>query len=816
MSGGRYEDANYGGKGSVRRAREMMQAGLLADRNVDVGRGQGNQSPNRLPARRPPPVPAAFPTVAQGPRGPNMLPPTMPPWPLPDNTAGLREMNKMPDNMAPLDRSTPQGSPRAGTRNGPPPLDASRMQYRQPASILEYQYEDPARRYLQDLTPFLDQGRSPDTLTDPFSSPELSPDRNYLQRNQYFGPPSARRGASSLYPNSPNISPIQEEFLENSPRKPASYASSKVIPSSWGTAPIEGEFRNSSRESLSTSGGDDDVGLVRQASVGKRGKPSLRTINKPQNGQNPENETRRGDDPNFNAREMAPTTTDAGTALGNQQNPSNQLRTRCYSSDSTSSNGSAFDDLEKPPIPTTQFSSSLSDVELKELEAKDGSRAIPRSSLSRLDTKRPPPLDIDAVREAEARGSLTSLPDLIRRATRLASNLDRGKTASRLGVLDKSNGSSDSNNRRSRNSGSISDILASFPPPGHIGTPTAGSRGSAMYNNRVNPSANPPEITVEDTKLPPRCCGMSRCAFIFIIFILFLLISSAVIIPVVLIALPQERDKKDPNKPTSSASVCQKSSPCLNGGVSIGREGSCGCVCVNGFRGPKCAVAGDDSCATVNLNKDYRNATVGNALPRLFEQSEANFSIPLNASKILGLFNKEDLSCTSENALVTFNGANRRRHLVIPGSQNSDLGPDDALISQRYHNRNHVPIARRDDINLLISLNTGPTSTILSISEPSKTIAPPERTSQPAVPPRTSDFARLAVLFILEHTEEIPSATTAHDTIQGFLKLEGSDLKAASNTPMNLKYGEKSFALNFNNHTIQLGNSTGSGRKSGA
>ncbi|KAK4999646.1 hypothetical protein LTR28_013309, partial [Elasticomyces elasticus] len=53
---------------------------------------------------------------------------------------------------------------------------------------------------------------------------------------------------------------------------------------------------------------------------------------------------------------------------------------------------------------------------------------------SRVGAKRPPRLDVDAVRDAEARGSLTSLPDLIKRATRLASNLDRGQTASRLGT----------------------------------------------------------------------------------------------------------------------------------------------------------------------------------------------------------------------------------------------------------------------------------------------------------------------------------------------------------------------------------------------
>lgn len=51
-----------------------------------------------------------------------------------------------------------------------------------------------------------------------------------------------------------------------------------------------------------------------------------------------------------------------------------------------------------------------------------------RSLSSRLSAmRRPPRLDIEKVREAEARGSLTSLPDLIRRATQLVAMIDGGR-----------------------------------------------------------------------------------------------------------------------------------------------------------------------------------------------------------------------------------------------------------------------------------------------------------------------------------------------------------------------------------------------------
>ena len=54
------------------------------------------------------------------------------------------------------------------------------------------------------------------------------------------------------------------------------------------------------------------------------------------------------------------------------------------------------------------------------------------ASSSRIPGRRlPPRLNLDAVRDAEARGSLTSLPDLIRRATKLAAVLETGRPGSR-------------------------------------------------------------------------------------------------------------------------------------------------------------------------------------------------------------------------------------------------------------------------------------------------------------------------------------------------------------------------------------------------
>jgi hypothetical protein len=100
---------------------------------------------------------------------------------------------------------------------------------------------------------------------------------------------------------------------------------------------------------------------------------------------------------------------------------------------------------------------------LDPVTAKEVRQSTRGTLADRVGSKRPPRLNVDAVREAEARGSMTSLPDLIRRATRLAANLDRGKTASRLG-WDWINTGEGEKHRKS--GGGLSGILSAFPPPG--------------------------------------------------------------------------------------------------------------------------------------------------------------------------------------------------------------------------------------------------------------------------------------------------------------------------------------------------------------
>jgi hypothetical protein len=152
-------------------------------------------------------------------------------------------------------------------------------------------------------------------------------------------------------------------------------------------------------------------------------------------------------------------------------------------------------------------------------------------------------LDIDAVRDAEARGSLTSLSDLIRRATRLASNLDRGRTASRMGMsffegLDSTERAL-AVQEANRRSGSISDILGSFPAPG-LQTPQEAqfTRFSKLQHSQLPSESDVGEIRQKER----RCCGMPVWLFSVLMVFVVLLVCAAVLVPVVLlIILPNQK-----------------------------------------------------------------------------------------------------------------------------------------------------------------------------------------------------------------------------------------------------------------------------------
>ncbi|KAF2150494.1 hypothetical protein K461DRAFT_177368 [Myriangium duriaei CBS 260.36] len=641
-------------------------------------------------------------------------------------------------------------------------------------------------------------------------------------------PPSSRRGPSSYYPQYPQqayVSPIVEESdsQRNSDRgslRPGdesrgSYASSNAIPigvpdyylnrngvgreniDSYVSEYDEPEFPTPPR-AAAVPRQESPPALVRQASLGKRSKPTLTTI-KP--GDNPkpvpghqraysdesayeENlQTLPPVSQSLSAGEKRPTLakaqysddsrgnesrrTDSSDPLG--KNESTFLERSSSESDTSDFMKYKMKDYNGEFVPTARKQSTSNDPRVESiLNRLEKGGALPTSDektssnqqtslAQRVGSKRPPRIDVDAVREAEQRGSLTSLPDLIRRATKLASNLDRGKTASRLGFDWMLSSDEKAKAGDKRRSGSLSDMISAFPPPAAVGTPV--SRGSGRFawpshlRNEMTDNDNDPRDRA--TKPKRRCCGMPLWAFLLLMLLLILLIAAAVIVPVFLIVVPHQSSESQ----ARSMASCQQSLTCANGGSNIiGANGSCRCLCLNGFTGATCSIASGPNCTTTSV-LDGKEATVGDSVPRLLEASQTNFSIPLYGDQIVSLLSSANLSCSSENSLVSFGGISAR---------SVDLSFSDLEVAKKPTRTLHGR-----QVTTTMSAQAVATSDGIVYASGSP---PPmaSSTSTASVSASELDFARVAVLFVLQDSGQLNNAISAQTALEKSLSAASS------------------------------------------
>ncbi|OAL74868.1 hypothetical protein A7D00_0465 [Trichophyton violaceum] len=690
---------------------------------------------------------------------------------------------------------------------------------------------------------------------------------------------SRRDPQGNFYPIGSTVSPIPEEFPSPVQRDVKSFASSKVIPSSWGSAPFETvdlKYEEMPETVHGTDGGssaynEDEMAqalkaksalrtrnkgsvdlptgprpsssLAREISLGKTGKGELRTINITKNDP-PSMHNRTTSERSVGVPSEVGSVTSSGTigiAINPSlranipdhhippsfHNPSGQLRPSRLRANSHSSVESV-DDQEEPegdevPIIHKQ---PTNDSEFRDIEL-GGSRSAGRRVSQFSDLAPPPALNIEG-KEPEVRSSLTSLPDLIRRATKLASNLDRGKTASKgpAGIFEMTN-ANDAKNKDRGYSGSITDILASFPPPG-VQTPRT---NSAHHGDDSKGKNN--EVDVPRTRR--RFCGLPAPALIVFCIGLVLLFAAIITIPLAVAGKPRN------HSPTPENS-CELQAPCKNGGMSIGTPGTCSCVCPEGYRGHTCGVLTDRDCVIAELkdNRKLRNdATVGSAIPRILQNSLSSFDIPLDITKIIHLFETEDVSCTNENALITFNSRSQRRGLPMPKDPADDATMlEYALPGRRRAAKGNVAGRAPQDLipTTTFTIHTTPTrrptrtpsptttttssptrtatttrrSSSSSTSSPTSTSISSSTTSTPTPPPtmvdpsqNVLDFSRIAVLYIFEKTELFSAADAAHNAIQDALRRpSGLENGLPTFRPVQLEYGTDTFILSFDTLSI--------------
>ncbi|KAG6000165.1 hypothetical protein E4U21_005760 [Claviceps maximensis] len=817
-------DPSYNIPGSVRKAREQAQG--VSYREFDPSRRApphlmtakpAETAPRSRPVQYHPRSQSKSNKVRAPPNSDSKLgqtisrPPQVSQWPLAGSSAPPPVHPEFHSHSRPQGRpqQIPQRPPRPSQSRIPSGLDPWRPQQPTPVFITRPVAPD----YPQDSTVDSYDVSSPSgnsarqtmssfgTIPDVQAPAMVGTSATNLRKNAALGPPpSSRRGASSFYSNASFVAPIAEETTRiknqrlDGPRSaamPDSYREDETPRTHspvYGEAFYEESLTEKSRESTCDDYGDESQ-LVRSVSLSKKGKPALI-------------DTKPSSQGAVNARhEILPlqTTTD------------NDL----YLSAGTSSSETipASRNIQRSQRQTANAEGISSEAILKAFAAASSSdvqESIPLADAprqhSRLSAmKRPPRLDMDAVRAAEARGSLTSLPDLIMRATRLAAMIDKGKRpASRLDALD-----GWMNEKNDRRKSGFSDMLAAFPPPVHTPRNNTASRLSwfrssgwpgAPGQDRPTHSRSPSGEVVAKPKR--RCCGLPIWAFVLLVLFTLCLIAAAIVIPLEFFVFKNLGDS-DKQEPTSSQ--CQRTLICLNGGRNLLAQGSCSCICTNGFTGSTCGNSGATGCAMTDLvsmdgRSNMQNVTLGRAIPRLIAEANQNYSLPLSGTTILARFNAANLSCIAQNSLVTFDGRSTRTGRPTDEvedmsdkqanlSSNAEQFPEISSLSvtapgdaQRGSGRTAAPASPMKEpstgpLNLVPAITPSsndmssrlpqsdlPTTLVVDTSQTTTTRSDPVASGF-VVTEEKVDFARVAMLYILQQAS-VDKAIYAQSELQ--------------------------------------------------
>ena len=855
---GRPKNRKHSPSGSVKRARERAAAGLPTEHPEmpPYPTPLSIKSPRRSPPKDISPIDRSqhsqYPSQAinQPPGLQRGLPPSLKPPP--------QGSSAYP---GPHNQHAGKGPPQRPTRPNmaPPMLQTSNLRDNQPTPLQLQRpsnQESPQRNYWEDggesagssrpLTTS-SYGSSTGSIPDFPSTPSIPvppvPAFQPPPRRNLGPPPSARKGGSSYYSQTSFVPPIPEEMSDAH----SSYASSHVIPGvSWGDGPPEYYMGSGidEEEETSTVGGnsgrassagdhDERSDLVRKGSKGRTKITSLETV---ESGDESDIGERRMRELDWQAKQDerwrpgfaagGPSTDPIGRHNfrnnGRLQQPYSGYESDANFLDSPRSsspmpplgaNSLYFGDPSPTGSPIDpRVNQILGHLEKGGALASSGT-ASPEPAINERGFKRPPRLNLDASAQGMGRGSATSLPELIRRATKLASNLDRGKTASRIGMLDLLNAKDKEAKERAgkgSGSGSLSDILAAFPTPSPT-TPTTHrpsgwpspsphgksglSRTQTIQYGSSSVRSHPPRSR--------RCCGLPVWAFMLLLIILLLLIAAAVIIPITLIVLPRQHKNNAPD-----LASCQQNNPCGHGGTSVVSGDLCRCVCSNGFTGATCNTPADTGCTATDIpvtgsSATYKNATMGDSIPRILTAGQTNYSIPLASTTILSLFSATNLTCSSENALVTFNGQSQRRDSPIPLMLEEVL-----LLPTKTHNH-HSPLLHARGSAAAQTSNSiifaAPSSDAPNSAPAATTSAPSSNGDIKPITQPVLDFARTAVLFIFQESSSLETATLALNRLQATLSggksFDASQTSAGGNITVDLS----ALTVGFGNGTLYGG-----------
>ncbi|KPM38797.1 hypothetical protein AK830_g7780 [Neonectria ditissima] len=721
----------------------------------------------------------------------------------------------------------PPGKPQQAPQRPPRPSQV-------PSMLDQSRLQDPTPVFLNpDADYYADSPTSPSSQTSSdlgelhdFPAPGNSNSIAQQRRSANLGPPpSSRRGASSFYSNPSYVSPIPEESLAS--KSHGSYASSAAMPDSWPIVSREASPTFYDESDIEKSQGsvyddfNDESKLVRSASIGKRGKPALVTT--------------KSSSSSAEKKAQSPV---MPFGVGNgREDPQNSWI--AMSTPNPPAADISRDTLSPDAILGAYAAASATDLAENRMKSPSPHppppQVLPQPPFNRLSAiRRPPRLDIDAVRSAEERGSITSLPDLIRRATRLASMIDRGRRpASRFGDLgDYYDEKAQVRGGEKENSG-LSDMLNAFPPPAAQGDrqsrgswfrttswPLAPSRQDGPSRSNLRNMTPPDEGGRQKRR---RCCGLPMWGFIMLLILLLGVIAAAVFVPLEFFVF-----KNLVNKDNSSSALtqCQESLVCQNGGSNVISQGTCSCICTNGFTGSDCSSSGSEGCTTTDLvssvdETTISNVTLGKAIPRLIANSNSNFSIPLSGTSVLAKFNSGDLSCIAQNSLVTFDGSSSRKG---EASDKAESNSEKLVLDERAPSATAAAATTAITISpdsaattLVLDEGSAPATKTGDSSQTTSAAADATATDASATPSATFtvteevlDFARVAVLYVLqEQTQD--DAESAQTKLERFFSQANESSGVTEGKASSVDIGGDN-SVDLVNYTLNIGSGSIGGK----
>lgn len=269
---------------------------------------------------------------------------------------------------------------------------------------------------------------------------------------------------------------------------------------------------------------------------------------------------------------------------------------------------------------------------------------------------------------------------------------------------------------------------------------------------------------------------MPPWVFILLVILLLCIIAVAIVIPLQFFVFKTLGNHEEPQ---AGLEKCRSDLTCQNGGTNVLSQGTCSCICTNGFSGSDCSEeGGSTACTTTTLassdsGSDIEDVTIGRALPRLIADANSNFSIPLSGTAILARINSGDISCLTQNALVTFDGRSTR--MGEASSEIKDMGDDSnaekiaARAASDFAGTAMPTKVRRAVESESLETATG------SLFIPRTTVASEEPRPTATEPPspvynvteEALDFARVAVLFVLQE-QTINRASDAQTRLERF------------------------------------------------